>query len=173
MKAPDEITIADLECAVMPNGEVICLGRTLGWVGDFGGCLRPQNAVDDEDEPGGARTQVKVIGVHDSCTYKPMMVFRVRPENERERRMLGRAGFGLQPEKQADYTFFFDVEQGECSYDPFKLIDQRTCGTAAEFVRKSLGFDGLDHGAFLDCECIRGESARPVKFEDEFESYWK
>lgn len=172
MKAPDEITLADLECVVMPNGEVICLGKTLGRVGDFGGYLRPQDA-DDEGEPDGARTEVKVIGVHDSCTYKPMMVFRVRSDNERERRILGRAGFGLQPDEQAAYTFFYDVNRGECSHDPFKLADQRTCGTAAEFVRKNLGFDKLDHGAFLDCECIRGESAHPVTFEDEFDNYWK
>ena len=29
---PTEITLCLLEVAVMPNGEVICAGRTLGWV---------------------------------------------------------------------------------------------------------------------------------------------
>lgn len=163
MKAPDEITIADLDCLVMPNGEVICLGKTLGWVEDFGEHLRPCSA----SEP---KCEVKVIGVHDSCTYKPMMVFRVAPENERERRILGRAGFGLEPAKQAAYTFFYDLNGRECSYDPYKLTDQRTCGTAAEFVRGHLGFDGLRHGEFLDCECIRGESVHPTTFEDEFDN---
>lgn len=118
-------------------------------------------------------SEVKVIGVHDSCTYKPMIVFRVVAENERERRMLARAGFGLEPEKQAEYTFFCDVNASECTYDPYKLGDQRTCGEAARFVRDVLGFDVLRHGEFLDCECIRGESARPVTFEDEFDNYWK
>lgn len=117
--------------------------------------------------------EVKVIGVHDDCTYKPMMVFRVRPENERERRMLGRAGFGLQPDEQADYTFFYDVNRRECSYDPFKLADQATCGRAALWIRDECGFDMLPHGAFLDCEFLRGEKEAPMTFEDEFDSYWK
>lgn len=161
MNAPDEITMADLDCAVMPNGEVLCLGKTLGWVGDFGEHLRPQST--------GPRSEVKVIGIHDECTYKPMIVFRVAPGNERERRILARAGFGLEPEQQAAYTFYYDVNHGQCTYDPFKLADQETCGEAARFVREVRGFDRLKHGEFLDCECIRGESARPVTFEDEFD----
>lgn len=31
-KIPDDITIANLEVLVMPNGEIICKGETLGWV---------------------------------------------------------------------------------------------------------------------------------------------
>ena len=29
-KQPDEITACDLECVLMPNGEVICCGKTVG-----------------------------------------------------------------------------------------------------------------------------------------------
>ena len=35
-KAPKEITSAYLNVAVMPNGEVIFLGKTLGWVDKIG-----------------------------------------------------------------------------------------------------------------------------------------
>lgn len=35
-KPPAEITVAHLEVVVMPNGEVICLGRTLGWIKELG-----------------------------------------------------------------------------------------------------------------------------------------
>ena len=163
MNVPDEITMAGLDCIVMPNGEVICLGKTLGWVGDFGEHLRPQSG----------ESGIKVLGIHDRRTYKTMIVFRVSPENERERRMLARAGFGLEPEKQAAYTFFYDVDAGECSYDPCKLADQHSCGEAARFVRDALGFDGLRHGEFLDCECIRCESVNPKTFEGEFDNYCK
>lgn len=31
-EAPDEIIVASLEVLVMPNGEIICQGETLGWV---------------------------------------------------------------------------------------------------------------------------------------------
>lgn len=167
MNAPDEITIADLDCVVMPNGEVICLGKTLGWVGDFGEHLQPCSGEDES----GPKSEIKVIGVHDECTYKPMIVFRVVPENEHERRMLARAGFGLKSEDQAEYTFFYDINRERCTYEPGRLPDHLTCGTAARFIRDELGFDMLAHGAFLDCECIRGESAHPVIFEDAFDNY--
>jgi len=30
-KQPDEITVCTLEVVLMPQGEVICLGKTVGW----------------------------------------------------------------------------------------------------------------------------------------------
>jgi hypothetical protein len=33
---PEEITLAKLEVVVMPNGEIICSGKTVGWVKDIG-----------------------------------------------------------------------------------------------------------------------------------------
>lgn len=167
MNAPDEIVAADLGCVVMPNGEVICLGKTLGRVGDFGGHLAPRRA----SEAAPAKSEVKVIGVHDACTYKPMIVFRVAPANERERRILARAGFGQTPEEQAGFTFFYDVDHRECTYDPFRLADQRTCGEAARRIDGERGFDALPHGEFLDCELLRGEKDAPLTFEGEFGNY--
>lgn len=41
MKAPKEITVARLECVVMPNGEIICKGTTIGWVSALGKYLTP------------------------------------------------------------------------------------------------------------------------------------
>jgi len=32
---PKDITICNLECLIMPNGEIICLGKTIGWFKDF------------------------------------------------------------------------------------------------------------------------------------------
>lgn len=31
-RAPKEITVCHLEVVVMPNGEIICAGKSLGWV---------------------------------------------------------------------------------------------------------------------------------------------
>ncbi len=42
LKAPKAITPALLSVVVMPNGEVICLGRTVGWVKELGPYLRPE-----------------------------------------------------------------------------------------------------------------------------------
>lgn len=35
-KNPEQITPALLDCVVMPNGEIICAGKTIGWVKDIG-----------------------------------------------------------------------------------------------------------------------------------------
>lgn len=112
-------------------------------------------------------TNMKIIGVHDRCTYKPMAVFKLIPENVKEFRILFRVGLGYEPE---NYTFFYDVIARECTYDPYKLTDQLTCGTAARYIRDDLGFSDLEPGAFLDCEFIRGEKEAPMTFEDEFDT---
>jgi len=36
MDVPQKIENALLGCIVMPNGEVLCNGRTVGWVGELG-----------------------------------------------------------------------------------------------------------------------------------------
>ena len=38
-KQPEAIQTAFLECVVMPNGEVISMGKTLGWFETFKSCL--------------------------------------------------------------------------------------------------------------------------------------
>ncbi len=38
-KLPDEITLCDLEVIVMPNGEVICLGKIVGCFEELSKCL--------------------------------------------------------------------------------------------------------------------------------------
>ena len=32
---PKEITVCKLEVVLMPQGEVVCLGKTVGWFKDF------------------------------------------------------------------------------------------------------------------------------------------
>lgn len=34
-KLPEEITVCLLEVIVMPNGEIISLGKTIGWFEDY------------------------------------------------------------------------------------------------------------------------------------------
>ena len=47
-KAPTKITSAQLDVLVMPNGEIICLGKTVGWVSTHGPYLTAQK----EDKKG-------------------------------------------------------------------------------------------------------------------------
>lgn len=48
--APDQITPAHLAVVVMPNGEVICLGKTVGWIKQLGPFLTT-NCVVRKDRP--------------------------------------------------------------------------------------------------------------------------
>lgn len=43
-KQPDEITVCTLACVLMPNGEVVCLGKTLGFFDKFKRYLTPVKA---------------------------------------------------------------------------------------------------------------------------------
>lgn len=36
---PEDITLCKLECVLMPNGEVILFGKTIGWFRDLKGVL--------------------------------------------------------------------------------------------------------------------------------------
>lgn len=44
-KLPEEITVCQLECILMPQGEIICTGKTLGWFKDFKKWLTPVEKV--------------------------------------------------------------------------------------------------------------------------------
>ena len=35
-KLPDKIMVCNLEVVLMPNGEIICLGKTVGWFREIG-----------------------------------------------------------------------------------------------------------------------------------------
>jgi len=38
-KQPDGITVCNLEVVLMPQGEIICLGKTVGWFKECKECL--------------------------------------------------------------------------------------------------------------------------------------
>jgi hypothetical protein len=47
-KLPKEITLCRLECVLMPNGEVICWGKTIGWFKDLKSYLEVQGEKDEQ-----------------------------------------------------------------------------------------------------------------------------
>ena len=48
MKIPKAMTICNLEVLVMPNGEVLCSGKTIGWVASLGKYLTPKEKRCDQ-----------------------------------------------------------------------------------------------------------------------------
>lgn len=116
--------------------------------------------------------QGSLIGVHDDCTYKPLLVFRMMPENEHERRIMARAGFGGNPERQGEYVFFYDMNIEQCTYNESRLVDQHTIAEAVSAIKANHKNGGAYlpfPGSFIDCEYLRGEKDTPMTFEQEFD----
>lgn len=40
---PEDMTVCNLECVLMPNGEIICMGKTIGWFDDMKKYLSPKS----------------------------------------------------------------------------------------------------------------------------------
>jgi len=59
-KQPEEITLCQLDCVLMPQGEIICNGKTIGWFKDFSPHLR--NAKTQDDLVDACRSVVKKLG---------------------------------------------------------------------------------------------------------------
>lgn len=46
---PDQIITVSLECVLMPNGELIALGKTVGWFKDLKKYLKPLRDITGKD----------------------------------------------------------------------------------------------------------------------------
>ena len=44
-KTPTKMTLCNLEVLVMPNGEVLCLGFTIGWIDKLGKALTSKESM--------------------------------------------------------------------------------------------------------------------------------
>lgn len=42
---PEQMTMCKLEVLLMPNGELICVGKTIGWFRDFKKYLAPTDEI--------------------------------------------------------------------------------------------------------------------------------
>ena len=118
------------------------------------------------------KIQGSLIGVHDDCTYKPLLAFRMEPENEHERRIMARAGFGKTAEQQGEYVFYFDMNNEQCTYNEARITDKYTIGEAVRSINLNHDTGGAYlpfPGSFIDCEYLRGEKDKPMTFDEEFD----
>lgn len=49
IKQPKEIIVCTLDCVVMPQGEIICNGKTIGWFQDLGKYLEVKEKKNDKN----------------------------------------------------------------------------------------------------------------------------
>ena len=60
---PKEITVCKLDCILMPQGEVLCLGKTVGWFKD----LKPYLEKDEAAAPKGLNKHKTIMKLADKA----------------------------------------------------------------------------------------------------------
>jgi len=53
METPKTITVARLEVVVMPNGEILCAGKTVGWMHTLGKYVTRKDGARKEEKANG------------------------------------------------------------------------------------------------------------------------
>lgn len=108
----------------------------------------------------------KTFEVRDRSTFIPVLAVKMRPSCERDRYLMGRSGFGTDPERQAEYVLVVKLDGGDgrSACDPYGWPGgARTMKVAHSYILKH--FDVLESGALVDVEFIEGERAVPKQSE--------
>lgn len=104
----------------------------------------------------------KLFEVRDSGTFIPMIAIKLSPQNEAERYLLARAGFGRQAEDHQRYVLFSSLADGKMTSDPYSWPN-RTRQVAHSFITEH--FDELKNGQVIDVQFILGETSEPKTSE--------
>lgn len=101
----------------------------------------------------------KVLEILDSMTFIPVVAINTDPENEGQRYLLRRAGYG------PDGRTIILVNLNDCraSNDPYGWPNSRTMRVAHAYIEQN--FDSLSDGDVIDVEFILGESDTAKKSE--------
>jgi hypothetical protein len=106
---------------------------------------------------------MKILELRDRCTFMPVMAIKFDPQNEAERYLLGRAGYGRG--SAGDYVLLAEINggDGQIHCDAFGWKDRRTMGAAHQWIEEH--WNEIEHGQVIDVEFILGETAEPKKTE--------
>ena len=104
----------------------------------------------------------KLFEIRDSGTFIPMIAIKLSPQNEAERYLLGRAGFGRQAEDHEKYVLFSSLTGGEMTSDPYNWPN-RTRQVAHIYITEH--FDELENGQVIDVQFILKETPQPKTTE--------
>ena len=106
--------------------------------------------------------KTKTFEIRDRATFIPILAVKLEPGCEADRFLLGRAGFGITPKKQAEYIYLIRISGGEgkAACDPYDWgVSPRTLHTAHLHIMEH--FDELESGSVVDVEFILGETKEP------------
>lgn len=103
----------------------------------------------------------KTFEIRDKGTFVPVLAVRLRPNNDQDRFLLARAGYGGRPEGQAEYVMVWMMNggSGQGLSDPFDWGQTRTMQVAHNHILTN--FDRLSSGSVVDVEHILGETTEP------------
>lgn len=108
----------------------------------------------------------KLFEIRDAATFIPVLAVQFGSDNEAERYLASRAGYGRQQHQQQEYVFLCKIAGNDAggTYDPHQWPGgSRTMQVAHQFIIEH--FDGLEPGAVVDVEFILNERDKPKRSE--------
>ncbi len=102
--------------------------------------------------------KAKCLEVRDSMTFIPVVALNTAPENEGQRYLLRRAGYG----QEGDTVILVNLSDCRGANDPYEW-NSRTMGSAHIYIEEH--WAELNDGDVVDVEFILGETTEPKKSE--------
>lgn len=115
--------------------------------------------------------EVKTFEVRDAGSFIPCIAIRLNPATEKDRYLIGRAGYGQHAKDQGEFIIFGRLRADSVfQYDALSWND-RTMKKAHEYVAENFStmINGavLESGAVIDVEFLLGITSEPKKSESE------
>lgn len=98
---------------------------------------------------------VKLFEIRDRATFISTMAIKLSPQNEAERYLLLREGFGNTANDHEKYVLLTRLVGEVINYDPYEWPN-RTMYEAHKYIKEH--FDELENGAVIDVEFILNET---------------
>ncbi len=144
-------------CAIEQTKEdVQDWGRVVGyrWRPLAGRCKGKRKAKKEET------MKTKAFYIRDEGTTIPAIAVQLLPENEAQREVISRAGYGRSPDDQRSYVMVFRADGSSlASTDPFETDPHRSTLFFAHIWLRA-HFDSLEDGMHLDVQPFREASGR-------------
>lgn len=101
----------------------------------------------------------KTFEIRDRMTFMPVLAIRLNPADEKDRYLLGSAGYHSQP---YSHVILVKLDGVEANYDPFHWGQvRRTLFHAHQYILDT--FDSLENGQVIDVEFLLGETQEPKR----------
>ena len=101
---------------------------------------------------------IKMFEVRDEGTCIVVLAYRMMPENDAQKLLLARCGYGSSATEQSSYVWLqrIDCGEGKGTSDCFNWGGSRTMHEAHMYIKKD--FDSMKDGEVVDVQFINGET---------------